>query len=153
MPLRLLASVLFALAASLPLHTPARAAYPDHIVRIVVPFAPGGGTDVVARTLAQEMQKDLGVAVIIENKPFFGAGWGYKLVPGDAAVFIIRYPENEVDGRHVYFSESDSTQLAHWKQVGGERLSDLLIAPPKKQARNKKSRRGNVGGRRSKRLD
>ena len=70
MPLRLLASVLFALAASLPLHTPARAAYP--IVRIVVPFAPGGGTDVVARTLAQEMQKDLGVAVIIENKP--GAG-------------------------------------------------------------------------------
>ena len=37
-----------------------------------MPFAPGGGTDAVARTLAQEMQKDLGVAVIIENKP--GAG-------------------------------------------------------------------------------
>ena len=37
-----------------------------------MPFAPGGGTDVVARTLAQEMAKDLGVSVIIENKP--GAG-------------------------------------------------------------------------------
>ena len=50
----------------------AMALYPDRIVRIVVPFAPGGGTDVIARTLAQEMAKDLGAAVIIENKP--GAG-------------------------------------------------------------------------------
>jgi tripartite-type tricarboxylate transporter receptor subunit TctC len=50
----------------------ALAAYPDRIVRIVVPFAPGGGTDVVARTLAQEMTRDLGVTVMIENKP--GAG-------------------------------------------------------------------------------
>ena len=35
--------------------------YPERIIKIVVPFAPGGGTDVVARTLAQEMAKDLGV--------------------------------------------------------------------------------------------
>jgi tripartite-type tricarboxylate transporter receptor subunit TctC len=46
--------------------------YPDRIVRIVVPFAPGGGTDVIARTLAQEMAKDLGATMIIENRP--GAG-------------------------------------------------------------------------------
>src|SRR6201987_6216158 len=68
-------SVLFALAASLLAALPAgpaSAAYPDRIFRIVVPFAPGGGTDVVARTLAQEMAKDLGVSVIIENKS--GAG-------------------------------------------------------------------------------
>src|SRR5260370_6802406 len=50
----------------------ALALYPDRIVKIVVPFAPGGGTDVVARTLAQEMAKDLGASVIVENKP--GAG-------------------------------------------------------------------------------
>src|SRR6201985_1320297 len=61
------ACVLFLLASR-----GARAAYPDRIIRIVVPFAPGGGTDVVARTLAQEMAKDLGVTIIIENKP--GAG-------------------------------------------------------------------------------
>jgi tripartite-type tricarboxylate transporter receptor subunit TctC len=48
------------------------AAYPERIIRIVVPFAPGGGTDVVARTLAQEMAKDLGASIVIENKP--GAG-------------------------------------------------------------------------------
>jgi len=50
----------------------ALAGYPDRVVRIVVPFAPGGGTDVIARTLAQEMAKDLGISVVVENKP--GAG-------------------------------------------------------------------------------
>jgi tripartite-type tricarboxylate transporter receptor subunit TctC len=50
----------------------ALAFYPDRIVKIVVPFAPGGGTDVVARTLAQEIAGDLGVSVVIENRP--GAG-------------------------------------------------------------------------------
>jgi tripartite-type tricarboxylate transporter receptor subunit TctC len=68
-------SVLFALAALLlPAFSAgdAWALYPDRIIRIVVPFAPGGGTDVIARTLAQEMAKDLGATVIIENKP--GAG-------------------------------------------------------------------------------
>jgi Tripartite tricarboxylate transporter family receptor len=49
-----------------------RAAYPERLVRIVVPFAPGGGTDVIARALAQEMEKDLDQSVIIENEP--GAG-------------------------------------------------------------------------------
>jgi tripartite-type tricarboxylate transporter receptor subunit TctC len=48
------------------------ALYPERPIRLVVPFAPGGGTDVVARTLAQEMSKDLGASVVIENKP--GAG-------------------------------------------------------------------------------
>ena len=65
--------ILFALAACVMFSGgAAHAAYPDRIIKIVVPFAPGGGTDVVARTLAQEMSKDLGVTVIIENKP--GAG-------------------------------------------------------------------------------
>jgi tripartite-type tricarboxylate transporter receptor subunit TctC len=64
---------LFLLAASaLIMIAPARAAYPERIIKIVVPFAPGGGTDVVARTLAQEMSKEIGATVIIENKP--GAG-------------------------------------------------------------------------------
>jgi len=64
----------FALAA-FALLTPAdraSAAYPDRVIKLVVPFAPGGGTDVIARTLAQEMAKDLGFNVIVENKP--GAG-------------------------------------------------------------------------------
>ena len=56
-------SALFALAAlallSVASTTRALAGYPDRIIRIVVPFPPGGGTDVVARTLAQEMAQNL----------------------------------------------------------------------------------------------
>lgn len=49
--------------------TAAMAAYPEKSVRIVVPFAPGGGTDLVARTLGQVMAVELNQAVIIDNKP------------------------------------------------------------------------------------
>jgi tripartite-type tricarboxylate transporter receptor subunit TctC len=77
-------SVLFALAAFALLNSPASAGYPDRIIRIVVPFAPGGGTDVVARTLAQEMAKDLGASIIIENKPGAGTIIGTQAVATSA---------------------------------------------------------------------
>jgi len=71
-PRRLLFALAACTLASLLPNGSAMAGYPERIVKIVVPFAPGGGTDSVARTLAQEMAKDLGQSVIIENKP--GAG-------------------------------------------------------------------------------
>jgi tripartite-type tricarboxylate transporter receptor subunit TctC len=61
------------------------ATYPERMLRIVVPFAPGGGTDVVARTLAQEMAKDLRVSVIIENRPGAGTIIGTQAVAVSAA--------------------------------------------------------------------
>jgi tripartite-type tricarboxylate transporter receptor subunit TctC len=69
--LLLLAFAAWAPISALPV-SPAIAAWPERTIRIVVPFAPGGGTDVIARTLAQEIAKNLGATFIIENKP--GAG-------------------------------------------------------------------------------
>jgi tripartite-type tricarboxylate transporter receptor subunit TctC len=80
-------ALLFALA-TLQLVAPSRGEaktlYPERAVRIVVPFAPGGGTDVVARTLAQEMARDLGVSVVIENKPGAGTIIGTQAVAASA---------------------------------------------------------------------
>ena len=78
-----MAACLFALAALLlPVVSAgsASAAYPDRPIKIVVPFAPGGGTDVVARTLAQEMARDLGTSIVIENKPGAGTILGTQAV-------------------------------------------------------------------------
>ena len=41
--------------------------YPSHPITIVVPFAAGGPTDVIARTMAQHMRASLGQSVIVEN--------------------------------------------------------------------------------------
>jgi tripartite-type tricarboxylate transporter receptor subunit TctC len=50
----------------------AYATYPEKPIKLIVPFSPGGGTDLVARTVAEGMSRDLNQAVIVENKP--GAG-------------------------------------------------------------------------------
>ena len=50
----------------------AYAAFPEKPVRLIVPFAPGGGTDLISRALGAGMAQALGQPVVIENKP--GAG-------------------------------------------------------------------------------
>ncbi|WP_236904085.1 Bug family tripartite tricarboxylate transporter substrate binding protein [Comamonas serinivorans] len=47
----------------------AAASYPNKAVRVVVPFAPGGGTDTLARLLGQKLQTSLGQPFVIDNKP------------------------------------------------------------------------------------
>lgn len=61
-----------ALVASFLAATPALASYPDRPVNMVVPFAAGGPTDNVARSLAEAMRPTLGQTVVVENKG--GAG-------------------------------------------------------------------------------
>lgn len=67
---RLLGMLMFAGASvAFTLPQAALAAFPDKPIRIVVPYSAGGGTDIIARHLAQRLQPRLGQTVIVENRP------------------------------------------------------------------------------------
>jgi len=74
-------------------------AFPDHPIRVVVPYAPGGGTDIILRLLAPKVGQLLGQSIVIENKPggstmlgtnqvIRSAPDGYTLVAADTTILI-----------------------------------------------------------------
>ena len=69
-----------AAVAFAPLPALAQSAWPNKPVRIVVPFAPAGTTDILARALAPELSRAFGQPFIIENKPGAGGNLGADLV-------------------------------------------------------------------------
>jgi tripartite-type tricarboxylate transporter receptor subunit TctC len=107
-----LASSLLAIAASSG-GVPAQAQeFPTRAVRIVVPFPPGGGTDVFARIMGQRLQEGLGQSVIVDNRAGAGGTIGTELVaksPPDGhtlmftttavAINVTLYPKLAFDAR------------------------------------------------------
>ncbi len=79
-PRRRLLLAATATAALLPLPLLAQTAWPTKPVRIVVPFAPAGTTDILARALAPELSRAFGQPFVIENKPGAGGNLGADLV-------------------------------------------------------------------------
>jgi tripartite-type tricarboxylate transporter receptor subunit TctC len=63
----------------------AQSTYPQKPVRLIVPFAPGGASDILARTLGQKLSETTGQSFVIENKPGAGGTLGAELVAKSAA--------------------------------------------------------------------
>jgi tripartite-type tricarboxylate transporter receptor subunit TctC len=91
--LRRLASVLLlSCLAAAPAARAAAANLPDKPIHLIVPYAPGGSADVLARSLAELMRKELGQVVIVENKPGANTAIGAKalaLAPPDGTTLLL----------------------------------------------------------------
>jgi tripartite-type tricarboxylate transporter receptor subunit TctC len=75
---------------------PARAEFPDHTIRIVVPYTPGGFNDTLGRIVAQKFTDDWGVPAVVENRPGGGTLIGTDFVakaPADGyTLLIVAFP-------------------------------------------------------------
>ena len=94
-------AMLLALACGAALLAPAlhaQTSYPDRPVRFLVPYPPGGGTDVIARIVQQRFQAALGQPIVIENKGGAGGSVGTEIVAKSAP-----------DGYTVLFTLSSHT--------------------------------------------
>lgn len=77
MMMRIAALALWLGAAALPA---AAADYPDHAIKMIVPFAAGGGTDMLARIIAQNLNSKWGQPVVVENQPGASGAIGTRAV-------------------------------------------------------------------------
>jgi tripartite-type tricarboxylate transporter receptor subunit TctC len=124
--------LLLAALLALPFTTAARAEYPERPIRMIVPFPPGGVTDVVARLIAERLAADLGQQVIVENKAGAGSVIGSEAVAKsapDGYTILLTTPAHTINAAlrsaMPYDAEKD---LAPISIVG--RVPMLLVAHP-----------------------
>lgn len=71
---------LFVLAAALAVGSASAQQFPTKPIRLIVPFAPGGATDYMGRTIAQKLSESLGQPVVVDNRPGANAILGTDMV-------------------------------------------------------------------------
>jgi tripartite-type tricarboxylate transporter receptor subunit TctC len=110
-----LAAVLALGVIALPAHASAQAAWPNRPIKLIVPFAPGGSNDIIARVLAAKLGARLGQSVFVENKGGAGGTIGTDSVA--------KSPPD--DYTLLFASTSITTNAASGKKLPYDPLKDL----------------------------
>lgn len=126
-------SVLAALAALASGVNAQPAAWPNHPVKVIVPFAAGGTVDIVSRLLGERLGTLLGQPFIIENKPGAGSNLGTELAvraPADGYTLLISGSPSIAVNPHLYkgLSYDPITDLAHVALIAT--APNLLVVNP-----------------------
>ena len=127
------ALLLLATAAAIcaPLATHAQA-YPEHPIRMVVPYPPGGGTDVIARIVHGKLQTVLGQNVIIDNKGGAGGSVGTDVVakaPPDG--YTVLFTLNSHTVNPAIYAKLPFDTVKDFEPVGTvASLPQILVANP-----------------------
>ena len=137
MAMRIIRTAIFAGAAlglSLPALVPASAqSYPSKPIHLVVPFAPGGITDILARALGQRLTDAMGQQVVVENKPGansqIGAEYVAKAAP-DGHTLLVSADTTFVMNPHLY-SKLSYNPIKDFVPVSGLGISpQALVVHP-----------------------
>ena len=94
---RLCAALLGAAALAAPTLVAAQAAYPSKSIRLIVPFPPGGGTDMIARTVAQKIADQNQWTLVVDNRPGAGGNLGVDAAskaPADGYTLVMGQTSN-----------------------------------------------------------
>ncbi|MGL6109147.1 MAG: tripartite tricarboxylate transporter substrate-binding protein, partial [Rubrivivax sp.] len=106
--------------------------YPDHALRFVVPYPPGGGTDVIARIVQGKLQAALGQSIVIDNKGGAGGSLGTDIVakaPADGYTVLFTLNSHTVNPA-IYARLSFDT-VKDFEPVGTvASLPQILVANP-----------------------
>ena len=126
-------------SAAAPFATLAQAQnWPDQAIRWVVPYPPGGGTDVLARTVAEAMRQSLGQTIVIENKPGASTNIGAQQVAtAKADGYTIMSADNAVLAYNEHlFSKLPFSPEKDFTYVGGmSRFPLALVVNPAFEAK------------------
>jgi len=103
--MRFICAAIAALAVLASAHVAAAEKYPERPVRMIVPFPPGGATDILARVVSQKLSEAFGQQVVVDNRPGAGGTIGSRIAadaPADGYTLIMATTSTHAIGPSLY---------------------------------------------------